>query len=551
MRIGYMSLTALTALASALSPCEASASGSADGVALRYHFAGAVDLAGNTNFSQAKMILNLLPARQFRDLVLDRLAGAAWNALQFDPGGDANALLRPLFNDLLQAESAGSFGGRDKDRMEFVLAARLDAKSAEAWQKNLAAALHGQGEPLAAEEFQGWRWTRPGSHALWMLRARDWVVTGCGEDLTPIRNEYLKGIKKDNRPAAVTKDAWLGAEVDWPLLATWAPLSNCPAKLARTRVEVTASSGRFRTTAYVSYPEAAPWGSQPWRIPKELVSGPLSSFTAAQNLAAFMNPDQTFSRLSSNPLTNQFFCWALREMALQSYAACPVTDATNALRKLGAEAPAVFNPFLQARDRTQLNWNSNNDQLAWTHLQLTSPTLKPFRDKNGDFLMAEVFPMDPKQHPAPDQLFSQIEGRANLVYYDWELTSQRLKQWRLMTEVLPVFPPPTAADIARWRKAAHDAKPPVMADQPRTPFAITEEWLAELSNPALNNTVTEVTRTSPTELKIMRNSQFLFTGFELVVLSHWLADAPVGPIDYTLLPRATMTGPGMPSSPPR
>jgi hypothetical protein len=33
-------------------------------------------------------------------------------------------------------------------------------------------------------------------------------------------------------------------------------------------------------------------------------------------------------------------------MALQSYAAWPVTDATNALRKLGAEAPAVLNPIL-------------------------------------------------------------------------------------------------------------------------------------------------------------------------------------------------------------
>jgi hypothetical protein len=47
-------------------------------------------------------------------------------------------------------------------------------------------------------------------------------------------------------------------------------------------------------------------------------------------------------------------------------------------------------------------------------------------------------------------------------------------------------------------------------------------------------------------LKVVRNSQFLFTGLELVLLSHWLADAPVGPIDYTLLPQAKMSGPGLP-----
>jgi len=542
-----MFLTALTAWASALISCKAQAAGSADGVAIRYHFAGAADLAGNTNFAETKALLNYPPAKQFRDLVLDRLAGVAWTSLQLDPGGNSSALLRPLLDDLQQAESAGSFGGHDKERMDFVLAARLDAKSAEAWQKNLASALHGQGEALTAESFSGWRWNRPDQHALWILRARDWVVAGRGEDLLAVRDEYLKNIKKDNHPVTVTKDVWLDADVDWPLLANWAPLTNCPLKLGRIKVEVTASWGRLRTIANVSYTDAVPWQSLPWRTPKDLINSPLSSFTASRNLAAYMKPDQTFSRLSGNPLTNQLFSWALREMALQSYAAWPVTDATNSLRKLGSEAPPIFNSFLQARDRTELNWNAPHDQLAWAHLPLTGPSLKPAHDKSGDFILAELFPMEPKHVPAPDQLLSQIEHRDDLVYYDWELTGMRVMQWRLLTELLPVFPPPTAADITRWQKAVQNLKPPVMAEQPRTPLGITEMWLAELSSPALNNTVTEVTRISPTELKIMRNSQLLFTGFELVVLSHWLADAPVGPIDSTLLPKAKMSGPGIPS----
>jgi hypothetical protein len=75
---------------------------------------------------------------------------------------------------------------------------------------------------------------------------------------------------------------------------------------------------------------------------------------------------------------------------------------------------------------------------------------------------------------------------------------------------------------------------------------VTEAWLAELSSPILDNTVTEVTRTSPTKLAVVRNSQFLFTGLELVALSHWLAGAPVGPLDFSLLPQAKMSGPGMP-----
>jgi hypothetical protein len=334
--------------------------------------------------------------------------------------------------------------------------------------------------------------------------------------------------------------------VDWPLLSTWTPLSRCPLKLGRTIVDVTASGGRMRATAYVSYPEAVPWQSEPWRIPKELVSSPLSSFAASRDLAAYLSPNEALARLSNHPLTNQLFCWALREMALESYAAWPVTDATNIMRKLGAEAPAVLNPLLTARDHTQLGWMPKDNRLSWVKLPLTGPTLEPAHDKSGEFLLARLFPVEPKHAPASDQLWSQFEQRDDVVYYDWELTGLRLMQWRLLTEFLPVVPLPTPEDAARRQKAAPSAKPSAPANPPQTPLALTEAWLAVLGTPVLGNTVTEVTRTSPTELTVERNSQFLFTGLELVLLSHWLADAPVGPIDYDLLPRAKMSGPGLP-----
>jgi hypothetical protein len=535
------------ALGALFFPGAPSALARTDAVAVQYHFAGAANLAGNTNFDRAEKILHLPPARRFQDLVLDRWAGVFCDALQFDPGPASAGLLRPLLNDLLQAESMGSFGGRDKDRMDFVLAARLDAKSAAAWQKNLETALHGQGEPLTEEGFSGRRWDRPGNHALWILRARDWTVAGRGEDLATVRAEYLKNIKQDNRPAPVAQDSWLSAEVDWPLLAAWTPLSSCPLRLARTSVDVTAGGGRLRATAHVSYPEAVPWKSQPWRIPKDLVSGPLSSFTATRDVGAYLNPDQPLSRLSGNPLTNQLFCWASREMALLSYAAWPVTDATNALRKLAVDGPAILNPILGARNHSRLNWDPKKDQLAWIHLPLTAPTLGAAPGKDGDFLLAKVFPWESARIPAPDQLWSQFQPRDDMIYYDWEMTGLRLMEWRLLTEFLPVFPSPTPEDNARRQKEAKNAKPPLAPNQPQTPLAITDLWLAELT-PALGpgNTVTEVTRTSATKLTVVRNSQFLFTGLELVLLSHWLADAPVGPIDYSLLPQAKMSGPGLP-----
>jgi hypothetical protein len=172
--------------------------------------------------------------------------------------------------------------------------------------------------------------------------------------------------------------------------------------------------------------------------------------------------------------------------------------------------------------------------------------LEPAHDASGEFLLAKLFPMETKHAVASDQLWSQFEQRDDVVYYDWELTGLRLLQWRLLTELLPVVPAPSPEAAARQQRAAQTAKPSALSNQPLTPLAVTEGWLSELGTPVLGNTVTEVTRTSPTELIVERNSQFLFTGMELVLLSHWLADAPIGPIDYTLLPRAKITGPGLP-----
>jgi hypothetical protein len=141
-------------------------------------------------------------------------------------------------------------------------------------------------------------------------------------------------------------------------------------------------------------------------------------------------------------------------------------------------------------------------------------------------------------------LWSQFEARDDVVYYDWELTGLRLLQWRLLSEVLPILPPP-AIEVPSGQKSVPKGKPLPIGKQSQLALVVTENWLAALTFPPAN-TVTEVTRTSPTELTVARNSQFLFTGLELVLLSHWLADAPVGPLDYNLLPRAKMTGPGAP-----
>ena len=418
-------------------------------------------------------------------LALDRLAETFWTGMQLDAAGD-RAVLRPLLDDLLRAESVATFGGAPADRLDFVLAARLDKSRAQVWERNLAAALHGKGEPFVAEGLSGTRWNRPGNHAFWMFQTRDWVVIGRGDGLASVRTDYVQQLQKNGRPCPALKDAWFQADVDWPQLAAWAPLSSSLFKLPRTTVDVTAGGGRFHVTSYVSLPEGTAWEPRPWHIPKGLVHEPLASFTAGQNVEPFLKSDQTLAALGISPFTNQFYFWAIREMPFQSFAAWPVQDGSNTLRRLSAALPGALNPKLAAADQSEVQWSPASSQFVWVKSPIMSPFLGSVREKEGDFLVAGLFVMPRNNPPAPAALWEQFENRNDLVYYDWELTGLRLMQWRVLCSLLPVLPTVPPARSAR----AHPATGSVQ--QTRPPLAIVNNWLDGMA-PLLGNTATEPT----------------------------------------------------------
>jgi hypothetical protein len=527
---------ALAGLASALGPWAPRSVAGDAAVAIQYHFAGAANLSNNTNFVLAKRLLSLTSSVDFENLALDRLAGIFWRGLHFRPGPDPAASLRPLLDDLLANESVASFGGENKDHLDFVLAARLDQSRAQAWQQCLALALGGAGAPFTFEGFSGARWNPSGQLVYWIIQARDWVVVGQGDDLQPVVTDYLRQIQKDGRPSPALDETWFQTEVDWARLAGWVPLDSSPFNLARTAFKVAVSGGRFRVTGTVTYPEAQPWVAVPWHFPKDLVHEPLLSFTAGRDLAPFLKPAASLPHIFAPAFTNQFCCWAQHEMPLQSYAAWPVPDGRQALDKIRMDCLPRLNFLLTQPDDPKLAWAPKTSEIIWSKSSIIAPSLSSTRaGRDGDYLVAKLFPASESKQAAPKGLWSQFEHGDNLVYYDWEFTGPRLQQWRLLCELLPVLPP---ASVIAPPPAGH-------GPAPRQPFAIVDGWLAGLT-PYLGNTVTEIKQTAPNELSFNRVTPFVLTGFELLWLSHWLSDTPSGPINFGLLPVAKMSGPGIP-----
>jgi len=497
-----------------LIPSLAIAAVQPDPVAARFQFNGlrqVVQTPGATLLAK----LNADPASAtFRACVLTNYAMRLSTTLgqELNPSGtDATLFFKPLLDDLVDHESVLVLGGQTNSRLGFVLAVRLDDNRAKVWQGNWAAALTGIApETFTEAGFQGSVWTKAQFR---LVRAKDWLVASRGEDLAGSFKEILDNVNKTGRPAAALTNGFFQADADLPKLANWLPLASCPFKLARTQITLSIKNNQITTTINLHYPSPLQWAGATWRVPVEHVRDPIVSFTAARDLAPFLAPN-AFAQLKVNPWNEQLFVWAGELLPFQTFAAIPVEHSTNLLLELIKQAPVVFGPKLERMKAGSLIALTNNTGLSWNGVQPITPALKAGSEKSGDYLLGEFMPpmSDRNTKPVPAELF-QFTSHKDTAYYDWELTSARLEQWRPMAEMLPIFPQPVEGQrTSKEQRASSRAR---------------DAWLIMLSaNLESANTITEASVTGLSDAKLVRQSPVGFTGFELVLLSKWVSQAP-------------------------
>jgi hypothetical protein len=227
------------------------------------------------------------------------------------------------------------------------------------------------------------------------------------------------------------------------------------------------------------------------------------------------------------------------EIAFQSYFAWPVKDPAGTLKTLAPQMMSAFNPELESFNRTSLLWAPDTMQLIWKGITLIAPQIAPAPPDDGSFLVASLFPVTTGKNPASSVLWGQVEGRSDLVYYDWEVTGPRVRHLLTVTQVVPIIRLLGIGPLKGIRRENSMGGPNM-----KLRLEIEENWLSDLL--VLGNTVTEATKTGPNEVTILRHSPFIFSSLELVLLSHWLTDTPSGPLDWGLLPQAKMTRGGLP-----
>jgi hypothetical protein len=470
------------------------------------HFIGANNIpTDNTNYATFRDEFCSPQAYALQRQTLDKLSRApgAWYKTRLPTGaGDGSAQLRPLLDDFLKSE--WTLEMRDAPGApEYALAIHLDASRAQLWQTNLRSLLEAWTKISARDISGGWELKKDAAPNLFRFtRIGDWVVIGCGQNELPLSDKWSQGGAIPEHGAN-----WLTANVDWPRLAKNFPVLakfDFPA----IKMEAAGKDGYLQLNGTFNLSTPLP-PLEKWQFPTNMIHQPLTSFAAARGFWPWLKNQSWAKWFDLSPQPNQAFSWSLGLMPLQSFIAIPVPNATNALAQLGRNLKT--NEDWRNGLMSHFPLSVTNGQISLQGVPFMEPQVNALHDPSGDFLFLNVFPNTAVGKPAPPGLFQAI-NKDNLIFYDWEDTSMRLK----------CLPELTQFALLMTRHRQLDAN------------SAAAKWL-NLIGPGLGASTTEAVQTGPLQLSFTRNAPAGLTALELIALANWL-EAPDFPACDLRLP---------------
>ncbi|HWX21603.1 MAG TPA: hypothetical protein VN578_17000 [Candidatus Binatia bacterium] len=509
----------------------------ADTVA-RIHSLGKTRLAADTNAAYFMTIWNLPESAKLQEQTLDKLA--LWlangfrSAITNQPLEFTNyralftnypsaPLLRPLLDDLIQEECYLEIREATNQPSELALAIRLNEKRAGLWKTSLAAALGTTSNlrPVAAEgDRQAWELRMPNQptggtqpeaiERLELVRSGEWTLLGLARDNSRLLPELVARIKRDGTPSGQPATSyWLEAALDLAWLASALSISSNPAEnLPRVSVALAGDGEYVRTRGELTFTKPLDLKLEPWKIPTSLIRQQLAGFTALRGIGPWLSRQNLIRDFQIQPVPNQGYVWSLSSSPSQTFALAPMPDASSLMEKIGPRIELELNPWLTNNAVGQVEYSKEHRGVSWGPVPLMIPSLQPISLLEGDYLLGRLAPNLPAPgKPAPPELFSQITSRPNLVYYDWEITQNRVKDWIFVGQSTRIM----------FRREQLPLKGDVM------------NFLVAIG-PKLGNTITEITQEGPGSLALIRKSHIGLTGLELHLLGDWLEspDFPAG-----------------------
>jgi hypothetical protein len=263
-----------------------------------------------------------------------------------------------------------------------------------------------------------------------------------------------------------------------------------------------------------------------WVVPTQLVRDPLVGFTAMQGADLWLGNMPGLQGLGVEKWPSQVFQWSLLERPWQQYFAALTPSPTQLMSRLVPALPlrVMTNSTLQGQTFS-LRTTNEARRVELHGIPFFAPFLEALEVNGESLVHGGLFLPLRGAPPAPDGLLSQVTGRTNLVWYDWEVTGQEL-----------VRSAPTGAGrketnrVGRLQQWMHLLQFGQMLSKPQgmLPRTSTGEvavpgtaWVMA-ALPLLGETITEVTLTGPEEMTVVRQSTTGLNSLELVALLRWL-----------------------------
>jgi hypothetical protein len=490
----------------------------------RIHWLGMKQLAGETNATNFMAIWNLPESQKLEAQTLDKLATAPWRLLLHQPSTNASMpmaaspLLRPLLDDLVNAESYLEITQETNKPGQFALVIRLDPARASLWQTNLSAVLESLTgvKPTSGSTSVGGN--QPGfsvkkhhePNLIELVRSGDWTVLGLAQDSNRLMRDMAARIERNKNPFEDrTTNFWIEAEVDSARVAQSLPrLFHLPENIAghvpRITLSVVGDGQNIHSRGEFDFPRPLGIKLEPWIIPTNLINDPLISFSAFRGLKGIGPLTRTLDPYQIEDQPNQLYIWAINGNPFQTEFAVPAPNQKDIIPTISKKLIPKANPWLAINGLGRLEESPGTDSLTWNGLFLIKPFLR--LDAPSGFVVAGLTPLGTTNQPVPAALLDQVLVNTNLCFYDWELTGPRVEDWVYMGQLL--------------RFGLHKAQMPAESAAIR--------WLRALET-KLGNSVTEISVAKADELILVRKSAVGLSAIEIHLVADWF-ESPFFPL---------------------
>lgn len=486
-----------------------------------WHYQGASqirDLEGGQVF---KSILESESSGPVKDLVLQKLSSAPDKllfGLQAQAPEQRRALLTPLIEDLLELESYVEVHGISPSVLSFNLGIKLPKERRIDWNTKLRQFAGSYGweinPPLSEGMTSNWEATSSGSGFLIRYsQVEDWTLLSVGSDALTQLLEWKESVEAGKFPPVSTTDDWGTVKLDLQGLSKLTGSVSANHTIDSLTLSVSGDGDYIRTQGELLLAESLTSEVEEWSIPVNWILEPIISFSAERSLIPLVSQLPGMKQLFPDGVPSQAIAWS-RGARMQgtkpgieaapvflNYVSWPVSEEALPVDGIRKNVASWLENSVLKSDRAALNDGTEPNSFNLTMVPaFILPFVQGMKYEGQPYHLAGLtHRLVNRTNPPPPSLFAQIENHPRLRYYHWEITGEKLYQYRGFLNMLGFM----------------FDKGQLLQDSPL--FGWTKDMESKLGN-----SVTQMLSKSADTLEIQRKSHFGLTGFEIALLAKWI-----------------------------